>query len=345
MKNTRVGVDLAKNVIQVCIVKGNKVIVNKEMTPEEFALWLITTQPTIIIFEACGSSNYWKQKALEAGHDARLISAKLVATVRQNQKTDANDALAIIQASQLAQIKFINGKNFEQQELQSIMRMRELAVKNKKALRQQIQSLLLEFNIRISSRSGGLNGVVQKVLEDAENGFEAPFRSALHTTWQAYLSAVSNIVEYDRCLNKAIQSHPNCKKLMQLEGVGEINAVNLYIQLGCGEAGNFKTGSDAAACLGLTPMQHSSGGKTQLGHINKFIKNGSVRSYLVTGAMAVIRQVIKREPKTTKERWLKALVERRGAKCAAVALANKTIRTAFAMISKGTEYQAQPLTA
>lgn len=129
--NTTVDVDLARNVIQVCVFFKNKVLSNTEMTPSEFTLWLIKHRRAIVVFEACGSSNYWKQKAASLGHDARLISATLVSTVRQNQKTDKNDALAIVQASLLPDVQFISGKNIEQQQLQSILRMRELSVKQK----------------------------------------------------------------------------------------------------------------------------------------------------------------------------------------------------------------------
>lgn len=159
-------------------------------------------------------SNYWKQVAKDKGHDARIISARLVSQIRQTQKTDRNDALAIVQASQLVDIKFINGKTFEQQELQSIMRMRELAVKHKVALRNQIEALLLEFNIRISSRNGGLSGTIQGVLEDAENGFCMPFRQALSATWKLYLQTVEDIAEKDKLLAQSIQLHPECKKLL-----------------------------------------------------------------------------------------------------------------------------------
>ena len=123
MKNTIAGVDLAKDVIQVCICKNNKVHSNTEMAHREFLTWLFKSKPMTLIFEACGTSNYWKQRAIEAGHDARLISAKLVASIRQNQKTDKNDALAIAQASQLADIQFVKGKSVEQQQLQSMMRL------------------------------------------------------------------------------------------------------------------------------------------------------------------------------------------------------------------------------
>ena len=106
MNNTIVGVDLAKNVIQVCIVKNNKVTSNKELRPEEFMVWLCQTKAVTLIFEACAMSNYWKQQAIEKGHKAKLVSAKLVSTIRQNQKTDKNDALAVVQASQLVDVNF-----------------------------------------------------------------------------------------------------------------------------------------------------------------------------------------------------------------------------------------------
>jgi len=345
MKKTRVGVDLAKKVIQVCVVHEGQIMSNDEMSSVQFMFWLATAKATIIVFESCATSNYWMQAAKAKGHDARIVSAKLVSQIRQNQKTDKNDALAIVQASQLVDIKFINGKSFEQQELQSIMRMRELAVKHKVAQRNQIEALLLEFNIRISSKNGGLNGTIQGVLEDAENGFCMPFRQALKTTWKLYLQTVGDIAEKDKLLAQAIQLHPECKKLLALEGVSTINAVNLYIAIGCGEAGTFKTGRDAAACIGLTPLQHSSGGKTKLGSIGKSRKNVALRSYLVNGAMSVIHSVNRREPRTQKEKWLKQLLEHKSKKCVAVALANKTVRTAFALLTQGTDYKAESLQA
>lgn len=342
MKDTIIGVDLAKHVLQICVVKSNKVVSNKEINTSEFNAWLAKTDKAIIIFESCATSNYWQQVACDAGHDARIISAKLVANIRQQQKTDKNDALAIVQASQLVNIQFIQGKSFSQQELQSIMRMRELVVKHKVALRNQIEGLLLEFNIRIA-RKGGLNSTIQYVLEDAENDFSFPFRDALNSTWLMYLQTVKNITSMDSLLNEVIKLHPECKKLLALEGVSVINAINLYIAIGCGEAGIFQSGRDAAACIGLTPIQHSSGGKVKLGSIGRFVKNVSLRSYLVNGAMSVVYHVGKREPKTKKEKWLKDLLERRSKKCAAVALANKTVRTAFAMLTQGTEYKAEPI--
>ena len=283
MHNTITGVDLAKEEIQVCVSKRNKVQSNQAMTPIQFSSWLATSIPMTIIFEACSTSNYWKQAALKHGHDARLISAKLVASVRQNQKTDKNDALAVVQAAQLTDVSFINGKSREQQELQTLARLRELAVKHKVAMHNQLTALLLEFNIRVSNKNGGLSGAIQAVLEDAENGFSMIFREALHTGWQQLLLSIESIREYDIHLEKAANQHDECKRLQALEGVGPMNAVNLYISLGCGEMGYFNKGRDASACIGLTPIQHTSGGKVKLGSVGKYVKNNMVRSCLVSG--------------------------------------------------------------
>jgi len=345
MHRTRVGVDLAKKVIQVCIYRNKKVQSNIEMTPDEFLFWLINQKPLTIIFEACSTSNYWKQKALKAGHQALLISAKLVSVVRQNQKTDKNDALAIVQATFLPDVTYIGGKTVEQQQLQTIKRLRELAVKHQGACQKQLVSLLLELNLRIGNRQGSILSAIGDVLEDASNGLSDECRKAIFIAKEHLALSIEAVVHYDKCLEKAVSQHSDCKRLLKLEGVGTTNALNLYIALGCWDIGVFSKGKDASACIGLTPIQHSSGGLVKLGSIGKHSKNSLLRSQLICGAMAVVRQLARREAKTTKDIWLKGLIERRGKKCAAVALANKTVRTAFAMLTQGTEYKAELLSA
>ena len=343
MHNTKVGVDLAEKVIQVCVFRKKSVNSNKEMSPETFMDCLANSKPMTVVFEACGTSNYWMQKAQEHGHDARLISAKLVETVRQNQKTDKNDALAVIQAAMLPDVNFISGKTPAQQQLQSMQRMRELAIKNRDALKKQLRSLLLELGIRTGNKKGGMLMAIDEVLEDADNGLTVEFRRALHTAREQLSVAIETVKAYESGLESAIKLHHDCKKLLKLESVGPVNAVNLYMTLACNDSEVFSKGKDAAACIGLTPLQHSSGGKTKNGSIGKKVKNSMLRSQLITGAMAVVQQLKKRPAKTEKEVWLKGVIERRGKKRAAVALANKTVRTAFAMLRDGTEYVTKPL--
>ena len=336
MNNTTVGVDLAKNVIQLCTFSKGKIVSNIEITTSEFELWLVNTTPRRVVFEACGTSNYWKQRANKLGHQALLISAKLVNSVRQQQKNDKNDALAIVQASLLPGVKFIQGKTIPQQQLQSLMRLRDLSVKQKTATKNQLKALLSEFNIRVSN----LSRTIQDLLEDAENGYSPYFRKAISTVWKTYLQLTQAVKEYDNCIQKAIRTSAECKKLTSLEGVGPINAINLYLAIGCSQSTVFNDGKGVSACIGLTPVQHSSGGKTKLGKISKNVRNRMIRSQLVTGAFTFVNSISKKEAKTTKEVWLKNLIERRGKKCAAVALANKTVRTAFSMLTKQTEYSA-----
>lgn len=159
------------------------------------------------------------------------------------------------------------------------------------------------------------------------------------------MQIIKSIATYDRSLEKLVEQHEDCKRHLKLEGVGVINAVNLYIALSCADLGSFAKGKDASACIGLTPIQHSTGGKVKLGSIGRYVKNSMLRSQLITGAMAAVAQVCKRTAVTSKDLWIQQLVARRGKKVAAVALANKTVRTAFAMLTQGTEYKAELLAA
>ena len=128
--------------------------------------------------------------------------------------------------------------------------------------------------------------------------FSSEFRQALDIAWTQYTQILESIRVYDECLESSIKEHEECKRLLKLEGVGTLNAINLFIALGCADLGVFSKGKDASACIGLTPLQHSSGGKMKLGSIGKHVKNSMLRSQLISGATSAVQQIVKREPVT-----------------------------------------------
>lgn len=331
-------IDLAKNVFQVCKQdpKG-KVIFNRELNRTKLKELLLKQQPSLVAMEACGSAQYWARLALSLGHQVKVISARTVKPFQTKQKTDRNDALAIAIAASQEHIHGTRVQSAEEQALQSLERARHLAQAHQIAQSNQIRGLLGEFGIIIPPSLSQLRKQIPLILEDAENGLPCTFRETLDYLWQHLLQQIEHIDSLENQLEKAVNSDSTCQKLMKLEGVGPIGALGLAVRLGQGE--NFNNGREASANIGLTPKQHSSGGKERIGHISKYNADKRLRSILFQGALSVIVQVAKRPAKTQKERWLQALLERRGKKVAAVALANKTVRTAYAILKNDTEYQ------
>ncbi|ABC30045.1 IS116/IS110/IS902 family transposase [Hahella chejuensis KCTC 2396] len=161
--------------------------------------------------------------------------------------------------------------------------------------------------------------------------------------WRHFLRTVEEIADIEHKLAELIKKDEQCRRLQALEGVGLVGALLLKIVLG--NPGHFKNGREAAACVGLTPVQHSSGGKERIGSISRVSGNSRLRSALFQGALATITQLERRPCRTQKEVWLSQLVARRGKKVAAIALANKTVRTAYALLKQGKEYQPELLAA
>ena len=225
-------------------------------------------------------------------------------------------------------------KSVDQQALQAIQRSRELLIRNRTALSNHIRGLLLEFGIVIPKGFSHLHAQVPEILENAENGVPHTFRSTLHLMHQRLIEIKQDIDALTMQVVALVNANESCKRLLDLEGVGPISAVLLYATLGSGEA--FRSGREFSAYLGLTPKQYSSGGKTNLIGISRHVANKRLRAVLIQGARAYINRV--KDPQTPKDKWLVAMVERAGYGKASVALANKNVRTAWAMLTQGTEY-------
>jgi transposase len=334
--STTVGVDLAKNVIQISVVSSRgKEVLNRSLTRKKFAEFLGKQKPSLVAFESCASAHYWARSAERYGHKARIIPAKAVAPFRQGHKTDANDALAVAEAAQRPKIKEAPMKTVEQQGLQAIQRARELLIQECIALSNHLRGILLEFGVTIPQGFASLLRALPEVLEDGDNELPDFYRPTLHRLYGRMLELREDIEAMTKEADVLVKDHPVCNRLTALEGVGPIGAMSLYAVLGSGEA--FTKSREFSAYLGLTPRQLSSGGKTNIFGISKKVGNRRLRSVLIQGALAYVYRM--KEPRSRKDRWLKDLIERAGPRRAAVALANKNVRTAWALVTQGTEYQ------
>ena len=334
-KYNTIGVDLAKNVIQVCVVSpANKELQNKELTRKRFAEFLVKQKPALVAFEACATAHYWSRVARRHGHQTKIIPAMAVAPFRQGHKTDQNDALAVAEAAKRPNIKEAPIKSIEQQSMQAIQRSRELLIQNRTALSNHIRGLLMEFGLVIPRGFSSLHQNIPLMLEDGENELPDSYRPTLHLLYGRLCQLRDDLDFLDKQISLLVKENPACSRLMKLEGVGPISSILLFATLGTGEA--FKNGREFSAYLGLTPKQYSSGGKTNMIGISRRIANKRLRAVLIQGARAYVHRV--KEPKTVKDQWLLALIQRAGYGRAAVALANKNVRTAWALLTKGTEY-------
>jgi transposase len=341
-QSNTIGVDLAKNVIQVSVVTpSNKELSNKELSRLKFAEFLATQKPGLIAFEACATAHHWARIAIKYGHQVKIIPAIAVAPFRQGHKTDKNDALAVAEAANRPNIKVAPMKTIEQQAMQSVQRSRELIIQERTATSNHIRGLLLEFGIVIPRGLVYLRRHLPLILEDAENGLPMSYRPTLHRVLMRFLALDEDLLFMDEQIKQIVKTNEGCRRLLALEGIGPIGAVLLVATLGSGEA--FKNGREFSAYLGLTPKQYSSGGKTNLIGISRNIANRRLRAVLIQGARAYVHG--HKHIASSKDEWLTALVSRGGSGRAAVALANKNVRTAWAMLTQGTEYNCKPCRA
>jgi transposase len=335
-KYNTIGVDLAKNVIQVCVVSpAYKELQNKELTRKKFAEFLLKQKPALVAFEACATAHYWSRVARRHGHETKIIPALAVAPFRQGHKTDQNDALAVAEAARRPNIKEAPIKTVEQQSMQAVQRSRELLIQNRTALSNHIRGLLMEFGLVIPRGFSSLHENIPWILEDGENELPDSYRPTLNLLYERLCQLRIDLDFLDKQIALLVKENLACGRLMQLEGVGPISSILLFATLGTGEA--FKNGREFSAYLGLTPKQYSSGGKTNMIGISRRIANKRLRAVLIQGARAYVHRI--KEPKTVKDQWLWALIQRAGYGRAAVALANKNVRTAWALLTKGTEYK------
>ncbi len=345
MNKTRViAIDLAKSVFQVCLFdRSMRVQSNRPMSRARLQTLLVRQAPAQVVMEACASAHFWGRWAQSQGHDVVLLPPRQVTPYRQGQKTDGNDALAIGIASQQPQLKTVAVKTLEQQALQTLKRTQEHLSDQLTATGNALRGLLAEFGLIIAKGPSSLKRRVPAILEDAENALPMSARHALALLWASWQQLVEQRASVEQQLRAYSATLEPCRRLQAIAGIGYKNAVGLYLRLGDGQ--RFKNGREAAACVGVTPRQHSSGGKVRMGGIGHHCGDQRLRASLITGSHSVIHALRRRAPKNGTEQWLVRLIERRGPGRAAVALTNRNIRTAWAMLRRATEYQPAAMAA
>lgn len=335
-KLSRIGIDLAKNVFQLHGVnRQEKTVWNRRLKRDNWLKILQDKAETdcMIGMEACTGAHHWARQLQAKGFTVKLIAPQFVKPYVKSNKNDAKDAEAICEAMSRPSMRFVTVKTKEQQDIQAIHRIRAELIGQRTAKGNQIRGLVAEYGLVAPQKLFQLRRAIPCWLEDAENGLSDLFRRLLNGLWGDLKTLDQRVAELDQEINLIAQSDPTAKRLQQLRGVGPMIATALLATVGNAE--QFANGRQMAASLGLTPRQHSSGNQHRLLGITKR-GDAYLRSLLIHGARAVIRTAKEKDDRLS--RWVSDLAARRHPNIAAVALANKTVRMAWAMLTRDTDY-------
>ncbi len=334
MNTKRIGIDLAKQVFQVHGVDyQDKVVLRKQLRRNQMLSFFATLSPCLIGMEACGGAHYWARELQKLGHTVKLMAPQFVKPYVKSNKNDANDAEAICEAVGRPTMRFVSVKTIAQQDLQAIHRIRSELVRQRTAKVNQIRGLLSEYGIVVGRQVATLRRALPELLENAENGLSFDFRTLLDDLRQDLIRLDEREEEMSQKIHTLANSIPAAKRLQSIPGIGPMSATAIVCAVGDGK--QFKRGRDLAAWLGLTPRQQSSGGKDRLLGISKR-GDSYLRTLLIQGAKSVIKVVgNKTDPRSL---WLQNLCTRKHKNTAAVALANKNARIAWALLNNETSY-------
>jgi transposase len=329
-----IGLDIAKSVFQIHGVDAAGTVVVRKRISRTKVLEFFSTLPCCVVgIEACPSAHHWSRELRALGHTVRLMPPSYVKAYLKRSKNDANDAAAICEAVTRPSMRFVPTKSEQQQSGLMLHRSRQLLVRQRTMLSNAIRGHLAELGI-ISAK--GRNGTAElfKIIADEKDArIPAAARFSLDVLARQHAAIAAEIGAIEKRIHAWHRSSEESRRLEQIPGVGPIVATALVSEVG--DWKEFSSGRSLAAWIGLVPKQHSTGGKERLGRISKQ-GNRHLRWLLVAGAMAVIRYA---RQHGTRRLWLARIMERRPLKIAAVALANKIARMAWAMMVRAEPFK------
>lgn len=337
MQVIRFGIDLAKSVFQVHGVDASgAVAVQRQLRRGQVLKFFARQPPSLIGMEACGSAHYWARELTGLGHEVKLMPASYVKAYVRRNKNDARDAEGCCEAVSRPTMRFVPIKTVEQQGQRALHRARDLLVRQRTQSGNAIRAMLYEMGLIASKGRSGIGELIERI--EGGTDIASGLLVALTPLARQWRALEAEITALDRQLVAQAQAHPDARRLMKIPNVGPVTAHAVVAAVG--DARQFASARDFAAWVGLTRLNHDTGGKTRLsGHISK-AGDRALRRLLVLGASAGLRHV--RAKPDAGSPWIRGLLARRPVKVAVVAQAAKTARIIWAVLTSGEDYRAQP---
>jgi transposase len=332
---TTIGLDIAKSVFQLHGVDAvGQVVIRRQLKRRQVLVFFQKLPPCLVGIEACASSHHWSRELQALGHTVRLMPPAYVKPYVKRHKNDAADAEAICEAVTRPTMRFVATKTPEQQSCLTLHRTRHLLMRQQTSVINAIRGHLAEFGIVAPVGRNGVEQLLGVVADSNDKRLPEVARACVAALGAQLQMQKAQILEFDRMIRAWHRSSEASKRLDEIPGVGPVLATALVASVV--EPKAFRSGRDFSAWIGLVPKQNSSGGKERLGNISKR-GDRYLRSLFTIGALAVIRYA--KIHGTRHRPWLTSLLARRPTKVAAVALANKIARMAWAMMAKGERYK------
>jgi transposase len=343
-KITTVGLDLAKEVMSVHAVDAvGRMVTRKVIRREQLLRWTATLPACVVAMEACGGAHHWAREMRRQGHTVRIIAAEFVQAFRKSGKNDANDAEAICTAARQPNMRFVGVKSVEQQAALCVHRLRQGVTEERTAVINRLRGLLTEFGVVAPLSPEKLRRELARCQDPADPRLPATVRQLIADEVVALDQLDARLASLAGKVAAQAAESEVAQRLQTIAGVGPTTAAAMVASVGAPQ--ELRNGRQFAAWLGLTPRQHSTGGKTRLGRITKR-GDAYLRTLLILGAKSALQAALRKPPEVRHrlQQWIVTVFGRIGYHKTLVAIANKHARIIWALLVKGEGFDVQRLT-